>query len=129
MPRRIGRVNGLLRQEISQLLSREIEDPRLRGVISVTRVQTSGDLRIARVFFSVMGDREAKRTALEGVQSAAAFLRRELGERLTLRYVPLLKFELDDSMEKGDQLLRVMNRLRSYPDGTPPGNPPDIPVP
>ena len=129
MPRRIGRVNGLLRQEISQLLSRDIKDPRLRGVISVTRVQTSGDLRIARVFFSVMGDREAKRTALEGVQSAAAFLRRELGERLSLRYVPLLKFELDDSMEKGDQLLQVMNRLGSYPDSTPPGNPPNIPVP
>ena len=115
MSRRVERINGLLRQEISQLLAREIKDPRLGGVISITQVQTASDLRSARVLVSVMGDRETRETALDGIQSAAAFLRRELRDRLKLRYVPFLKFALDDSMENADALLRLMDRLRAEP--------------
>jgi ribosome-binding factor A len=118
MPRRIDRANGVLRQEISELLSRGVNDPRLQGIISITNVQISRDLRTARVYVSVMGDREAKLKAMEGVHSAADFLRRELGERLSFRYVPLLKFELDESIEKGDHLLQVMDRLNSDQDDT-----------
>lgn len=115
MSRRVERINGLLRQEISQLLAREIKDPRLGGVISITQVQTASDLRSARVLVSVMGDQETRETALDGIQSAAAFLRRELRDRLKLRYVPFLKFALDDSMENADALLRLMDRLRAEP--------------
>ncbi len=116
MSRRADRINGLLRQEISLLLSREVKDPRLNGVISITQVQTSSDLRNARVFLSVMGDRETKETALHGIQSAATFLRRELRERLKLRYVPFLKFALDDSLENADAVLRIMDSIRLTPD-------------
>ncbi len=118
MSRRTDRINGLLRQEISQLLSREIKDPRLNGIISITQVQTSSDLRNARVYLSVMGDREAQESALDGIQSAAAFLRRELRERLKLRYIPFLKFTLDDSLENADAVLRIMDSIRpaSGPD-------------
>lgn len=115
MSRRVERINGLLRQEISQLLAREIKDPRLGGVISITQVQTASDLRSARVLVSVMGDQETRETALDGIQSAAAFLRRELRDRLKLRYVPFLKFALDDSMENADALLRLMDRLHAEP--------------
>ena len=76
MPRRVDRINELLRQEISQLLSRQIKDPRLDGVISITQVKTTNDLRNARVFISVMGDSAAKQSALAGIQSAATYLRR-----------------------------------------------------
>ena len=116
MSRRADRINGLLRQEISQLLSREIKDPRLHGIISITQVHTSSDLRNARVFLSVMGDTETKKTALDGIQSAAAFLRRELRDRVKLRYVPFLKFALDESIETADALLRMMDDLQSDPD-------------
>lgn len=109
MSRRSDRINGLLRQEISNLLSREIKDPRLTGVISITQVQTSSDLRNARVFVSVMGDDETKRAALAGIQSAATFLRRSLRDRLKLRYVPFLKFSLDETMEDADAVLRLMD--------------------
>ena len=119
MSRRADRINGLLRQEISQLLSREIKDPRLHGIISITQVQTSSDLRSARVFLSVMGDTETKKTALDGIQSAAAFLRRELRDRVKLRYVPFLKFALDDSIETADALLRMIDDLQSDPDVPP----------
>jgi ribosome-binding factor A len=112
MPRRIDRINMLLRQEISQLLSRQIKDPRLAGVVSITRVETSADLRTARVFVSVLGDPAAKQSALEGIQSAAAFLRHELRDRLTLRYIPFLHFVLDESIERSDRLFQIMDRIR-----------------
>ena len=121
MSRRTDRINGLLRQEISQILTREIKDPRLNGIISITQVQTSGDLRNARVFLSVMGDQAAKETALDGIQSAAAFLRRELRDRLKLRYVPFLRFSLDDSMENADAVLRIMDGIRDTADVDLPG--------
>lgn len=111
MSRRNDRVNELLRAEISYVLSRHIKDPRLTGVISVTQVTTSGDLRNARVLLSVMGDAAAKAAAMEGIQSAATFLRRELRDRITLRYTPFLSFALDDTLEEADHILRVMDRV------------------
>lgn len=112
MSRRIDRVNEVLRLEISQLLARQIKDPRLSGVITtITEVRTSSDLRNALVLLSVMGDQDAKQSALAGIQSAAKFLRRELRDRLTLRYVPFLSFALDDSLENADRLEELMNQI------------------
>ena len=117
MSRRVDRLNGLLRQEISILLTREIKDPRLNGIISITHVQTSSDLRNARVFLSVMGDQDNKTEVLDGIQSAASFLRRSLRDRLKLRYVPFLKFALDESIEDADHVLRIME---GFDTGHPP---------
>ena len=111
MSRRNDRVNQLLREEISALLARQIKDPRLGVVITITRVETSNDLRNAKVFFSVMGDADAKQTALAGIESAAAFLRRELHHRLNLRHTPFLSFSLDESVEEGDNLLQLMDGI------------------
>ena len=112
MSRRIDRVNELLRLEISQVLARQIKDPRLSGVITITEVKTTPDLRNALVLLSVMGDQEAKKSALAGIESAAKFLRRELRGRLTLRYVPFLRFALDDSLEHAARLMRIMNQIQ-----------------
>jgi ribosome-binding factor A len=112
MPRRVDRVNELLRQEISRLLTLQTKDPRLRGVITVTRVISARDLRGAQVFISVMGDSAEKQSALEGIRSAAAFLRRELRPRLNLRYIPFLTFALDDSLEEADHILGIMDHIR-----------------
>ena len=112
MSRRVDRINGVLREEISQLLSRQIKDPRLNALVTITQVETSNDLRTARVFLSVLGDRKTRESALEGIQSAATFLRRELRDRLTLRYTPFLTFVLDDSLENADHLLRLMDRIQ-----------------
>jgi ribosome-binding factor A len=119
MSRRVDRINGLLREEISQLLSRQIKDPRLDVVISITQVKTSSDLRSALVYVSVMGDAEAKRSALAGIQSAATYLRRELRDRLSLRHIPFMKFQLDESIEDADQILRVMDELKAAPPSGP----------
>ena len=109
MPRRIDRVNELLRSEISFLIARQIKDPRVAGVISITEVSASSDLRSARVYVSVMGHEAEQRDALEGIRSAASFLRRELRERVNLRHTPHLTFLLDDSIEEGDRVLRLMD--------------------
>ena len=112
MSRRLDRVNELLRAELSTLLIRQIKDPRLQGVISITKVETSPDMRTAKVFLSVMGDPETRQSALDGIQSAATYLRRELRTRLVLRHTPFLKFTLDQSMEDANQLLKIMNDIR-----------------
>ena len=111
MSRRVDRVNELLRLEISQLLARQVKDPRLSGVITITEVRAAPDLRTALVLVSVMGDDETKKTALAGIQSAAKFMRRELRDRVSLRYVPFLRFTLDDSLETSDRLMGMLNQI------------------
>jgi len=111
MSRRVDRVNELLRLEISQLLARQVKDPRLSGVITITEVRAAPDLRTALVLVSVMGDDETKKTALAGIQSAAKFMRRELRDRVSLRYVPFLSFTLDDSLETSNRLMGMLNQI------------------
>ena len=108
MPRRIDRVNELLRSEISHLIARDIKDPRVAGVISITEVVASSDLRSAKVYVSVMGRDADQKAAMDGIRSAASFLRRELRERINLKHMPHLTFVLDDSIEEGDRVLRLM---------------------
>ena len=111
MSRRADRINGLLRQELSQLILKGIKDPRLSGVVSITNVSVSPDLRNAKVYLSVLGGSDIKTEALAGMQSAASFLRRELRNSLSLRYVPFLKFELDQSLEDSTHLLNILDSL------------------
>ena len=118
MSRRLEQVNGLLRQEISRLVAQELSDPRLPLLVTITRVATSADLRSARVYVSIMGSGEEKRTAVATLQSAAGFLQRTLRPRLTLRYVPTLSFRLDESIEEGARMLRAIEELSSTKENT-----------
>ena len=111
MTRRTERINELIRQEISQLLSRDLNDPRLSGVVTITQVKTSSDLRLATVYVSVLGDRAKEETVLSGVSSAAKYIRKELGLRLALRYVPELKFVLDETMNEAEHIYQLMEGL------------------
>lgn len=112
MSRRVDRINGLLREEISSLLMREIKDPRLNALLTITQVITSPDLRNAKVYLSVLGNHEDNVNALEGIRSAATFLRKQLRERLRLKYIPFLTFEIDDSLENSDHIFRLMDQAR-----------------
>ena len=109
--RRVERVNGVLREEISGLIASQLNDPRLRGIISITRVSATSDLRSARVYVSVMGSEEVRQQALSGIQSSASYLRRELRSRVSLRYVPFLTFVLDDAMLEANRLMRIIDDL------------------
>ena len=113
MSRRTDRINEQLREEISTLLARQIKDPRLNRVVSITRVEASNDLRSARVFISVMGNEKTRQAALEGIQSAASFLRRELRDRINMRHTPFMSYHLDESLDGAAQVLRLMDKVRT----------------
>jgi ribosome-binding factor A len=113
MTRRAERVSNLIRQEISVLLQEQVNDPRLRSLISVTKVSTSDDLKNAKVFVSVLGDNITKNEVLQGFVSASGFLRRELASRVRLRQIPELKFQFDDSIEYGTKILKLIEQVAS----------------
>ena len=113
MSHRIERVNNLIRQEISELLQREVRDPRLSHFVAVTEVSTSADLRHAKVFVSCISSKEEKEETLNALTAASGFFRRELTKQLRLRRIPELSFHWDDSIERGDHLLRLIDQVNS----------------
>ena len=116
MTHRIERVNHLIRQEISELLRREVKDPRLGGLVSINEVVTSSDLKYANVFVSCICSDEEKKEILSTLVAAAGFLHNELKKRLRLRYVPELDFRWDDSIEKGAHILELIDRVTQTGD-------------
>ncbi len=119
MSRRINRVNGLLRQEISSIIANELRDPRLTSMVSVTEVDTSADLRKAKVFVSVLGGPDDKAKTLKGLRSAAGFVHRSMRGKLSLKSVPSLEFYIDDSIEKGAEMLEMIKRVYPGPADEP----------
>ena len=111
MAHRIERLNKLFRREISNLLQRQVKDPRLGAFIIVTSVDTSADLRHAKVFVSCMGSEEEKQKILKVLISASGFFRKELGTRLKLRHIPELRFQHDDSMSRGAEVLQLIRQV------------------
>jgi ribosome-binding factor A len=110
MSQRTDRLDSQIRQELMDLLQREMKDPRL-GFATITRVETARDLGHARVWVSVLGtDLERERT-MSALRVATPWLRRKLGERLSLRHVPELTVREDDSIESGDRVLRIIQEL------------------
>ncbi len=113
---KIARTNDDIQFVISKLL-REVKDPRVQqGMISVTRVETTGDLRYSKIWLSVFGMKDEKEFK-RGLRSAAGYLRRELGSAMKLRYTPELIFEIDHSIEYGAHINEVINSLEIDRDG------------
>ena len=110
MPYRPERVEQFIKEELSQILQREVRDPRI-GFVSVTDVEVSVDLRHARVFVSVLGDAEAKAATMDGLRSASGYIRRELGGRLQMRHTPDISFRLDDSIERGARVNKLLGEV------------------
>ena len=110
MSQRTDRLDSQIRQELMQLLQREMKDPRI-GFATVTRVETARDLGSAKVWVSVLGTLEEQQAALKALTDAAPWLRRQLGSRLTIRHVPQLVIRHDDSIEAGDRVLRLLNEI------------------
>lgn len=118
MSMRTTRVNELLRAEISELLLREVKDPRVsRGMVTITEVQASPDLRRAIVFVSHLGSDQERKEAMEGLQHSAPFLHRELVHRLKMRNVPELTFRFDPSIERGARLTELIHQVATQHGG------------
>ena len=107
---RINRINEEIQKELSSLL-RTVKDPRVQGaLISITRVETTPDLRYTKVYVSFLQEEKVKE-AMAGLKSAAGFLRRQLGSNLKLRYAPEIVWALDDSITYGAKMLKLINSL------------------
>lgn len=106
---RINRINDDIMRELSTLL-RTIKDPRVQGMISITRTETTGDLRYCTVYVSPLDKRDVKEM-MKGLKSASGYLRRELGHNLNLRYTPELTFVADDSIERGTRIIAKINEV------------------
>ena len=106
---RIGRINEEIQRELAELI-RQLKDPRVQTLISITRVDTTPDLRYAKVYISVLDEARSK-DAMRGLRSASGWLRRELGSRLQLRYTPELVVEEDDSLKYGAHMYDLLSKL------------------
>jgi ribosome-binding factor A len=105
---RTSRLSEEMRKIIGNLIQNEIKDPRVPMLTSVTHVEVTRDLRYAKVFISVLGDEEQKAKCIEGLKSAAGYIRKEVGSRIKIRYTPEMIFEIDKSIEYGIHIAEVL---------------------
>lgn len=113
MAYRLERINEELKKELSDIIKKQLKDPRIPELVSVSQVKVTNDLRYAKTFVSIYGDKQQQEEAINGLENAKGFLRREIGKRIRIRYIPELIFEIDDSLEYGmhiDSILRDIKR-------------------
>jgi ribosome-binding factor A len=122
MSQRPNRVGEQIREDLTELITREVHDPGI-GFITITHVDVTPDLQQARVNYTTLGDDKARRDTRRALERAAPFLRRQLGRRLRLRRIPELQFFYDESIERHDRIERILQELnveraeRKEPDG------------
>ena len=105
------RINGEVLKELSRIISREIKDPRISPMTSVVSVEVTPDLKYCKAYISVLGDEKAQADTIRGLQSAEGYIRRELAHSLNLRNTPEIRFVLDQSIEYGVNMTRLINEV------------------
>ncbi len=111
-PQRLGE---LLKEEISDILLREVKDPRI-GFVSVTDVEVSGDLKHAKVFVSVYGDEKEQQDTMKGLDTATGYIRKLIGERITVYHTPEIVFRYDNSIEHGAHISELLEKIKKEDD-------------
>jgi ribosome-binding factor A len=109
--KRSEKVGDLIREEISQIFLRGLKDPRI-GFVTITKVDVSDDLRLAKVYYSVFGGEQEKEESYQGLESAKGYIKRELGRRVRLKYMPEISFMFDDSLEYGEHIEELLQGLK-----------------
>lgn len=110
---RSDRIAQQIKREISEILQRgRLKDDRIGGLVSITEVKVSGDLRDVKIYFSVFGEEEYKAGTLAALESASPFIRGEICRRLRMKFAPELVFKLDDSLEKGDKIIELLDKIK-----------------
>ena len=108
-----GRINEEVKREVSNIIQNEIKDPRLTAMVSVTDVKVTRDLRYAKVFVSIFGKNdEEKNNTFIALKNASGYIRKEIGQRINLRYNPQIIFELDDSINYGMHIEELIQRVK-----------------
>lgn len=109
---RAGRINEEMKKEISSIIQNEIKDPRISSMISITRVDVTKDLRYAKVFVSLFGNEESNKNTFSALKNSSGFIRREVGKKISLRYIPEIILEIDDSIEKGMHIDALLEKIK-----------------
>ena len=112
---RPDRVGEAIRDELSQLLAREVHDPGI-GFVTLTRVKVTPDLQLARVYYTLMGDEQARRETAKALKRAASFLRHHISQRIRLRRAPELEFFFDESIAHQDRIEQILQELKAEAD-------------
>ena len=115
MSTRTDRVSDLIKDEISRLLLREVRDPRV-GFVTITGASVSPDLKAVRIHVSVLAEPAARQESLNALNAAAGFFRRALFKNLRLRFAPAVSFHLDESLDRGDRIERVLRQIHGKED-------------
>lgn len=110
--KRINRISEEIRKVVSELLTNGLKDPRISPMTTVTKVEATGDLRYANIYVSILGDEIAKEETLKGLESAKGFIRMEIGNRIDLRYIPEPIFHLDESIERGIYISKLIDKVK-----------------
>jgi len=110
---RTDRISVEIQKAVSEIINNELKDPRIQGLISVTKVDISKDLRYAKIFLSIYGDDEAKKNVLEALNHAEGFIKRELANRVRLKFMPKLNFKLDDSIEYSIHITKLLKDMNN----------------
>ncbi len=108
---RVSRVGEQIKKELSQIIQQEIKDPRI-GFVTVTAVEMSGDLQLAKVFVSVFGSQSEKEETLSALEKAKGFIRSEVARRVQLRHVPEIHFSVDQSLDHSEQITRLLHDVQ-----------------
>ncbi len=114
---RLDRISEEIKKEVSDIIRNELKDPRVAALCSVVLVHTTPDLKFAKIYISILGDESEKEETYKGLKSAAGFIRKELSERLNLRYTPQLVFEIDKSIEHGANISKILNEIKRKEEG------------
>lgn len=109
---RANRVSEQMKKELGEIITRKIKDPRI-GFVTVTDVQVTGDLQQATVFVSVLGDEKEREQTLVGLTKATGFIRSEIGQRIRLRKIPEITFEYDESIDYGNRIETLLNKIHA----------------
>lgn len=109
--KRINRISEEVKKVVSELLYNGLKDPRINSMTSITRVEVTRDLRFAKIYVSVLGNKEEKENTIEGLDRAKGFIRKEIGNRIDLRYAPEPLFYLDESIEQAIYMSKLIDEI------------------
>ncbi|HHY77285.1 MAG TPA: 30S ribosome-binding factor RbfA [Clostridiales bacterium] len=114
---RLNRISEEIKREISKIIMNELKDPRISAMCSIVSVETTPDIKYAKVYVSIYGNKEEKERTFEGLKNASGFIRKRLGEEIKIRYLPEIQFVLDESIEHGVRISEILNRIKKQEEG------------
>lgn len=109
--KRVNRISEEVKRVISELIYNGLKDPRISSMTTITNVEVTRDLRYANIYVSVLGNKEEKEETLKGLESAKGFIRKEIGNRIDLRYIPEPLFKIDESIEQGIYMSKLIDEV------------------